>query len=216
MEHAKKLMLVEPKMYKASMREKTLSKLDEDIESTLNSDLEDGEKAARYIESLRRYKYYGDSGIADKKGEKSNVESEILATISIEDRHRAKRILEHLKRDTSFKIGDEGEIIYKQQKIDKSHVGDLLNDVLQKKSTEEGPLGWKEFSSTLYSSGVPKNLISNPARGKQQITETVRRKARQRQSTPTREWTLGADAKRAKRVVKKPKWFGYDEDNDEL
>ena len=35
MEHAKKLMLVEPKLFRPSMREKTLSRLDEEIEKTL-------------------------------------------------------------------------------------------------------------------------------------------------------------------------------------
>jgi len=60
MEHAKKLMLVEPKLFRASMREKTLSRLDEEIENTLNSELSDSDKALKYIDALRRYKYYGE------------------------------------------------------------------------------------------------------------------------------------------------------------
>lgn len=197
-------------MYKASMREKTLSKLDEDIENTLNSDLDDGEKAARYIDSLRRYKYYGESAIADKKKEeeKPSAESEILATVSADQRHKAKRILDHLKRDSSFKIGDEGEIIYKQQKIHKSHVGDLLNDVLQKKTAEEGPLGWQEFASTLKSLHIPKDLITNPARWKE-IAESAKRKNR-RQSSVADFTPL---ITRQKRVTKRPRWLAYDEDD---
>jgi len=140
------------------------------------------------------------------------VESEILDTISSVHRHRAKRILDYLKRDTSFKIGDEGEIIYKQQKIDKSHVGDLLNDVLQKKSTEVGPLGWQEFASTLKSLRVPKDLISNPARVKQ-IVGSVKRKVRRRD--PAHGRNFGADTTRPKRVIKRPRWTGYDNDDDD-
>src|SRR5258708_8117491 len=123
MEHAKKLMLVEPKLYKASMREKTLSNLDEEIENTLNSDLEDGENALKYIDALRRYKYYGEP-VAEKKIEKASAESEILSADSSVQRHKATRLLDHLKRYENFKIRDEGELIYKQQKLHKSHVGD--------------------------------------------------------------------------------------------
>ena len=58
MEHAKKLKLVEPKLFCPSMREKTLTRLDEEIEKTLNSDLPDGEKAIKYIEALILFKIF--------------------------------------------------------------------------------------------------------------------------------------------------------------
>jgi len=38
MENTKKLLLVDPKLYRPSMRDKTLSKLDEEIDLTLNAD----------------------------------------------------------------------------------------------------------------------------------------------------------------------------------
>src|SRR6266581_8662394 len=166
MEHAKKLMLVEPKLYRASMREKTLSRLDEEIENTLNSELSDSDKALKYIDALRRYKYYGEEPQKKEKEKSAGEESEILATVSGARRHKAKQILDHLKRDPSFKIGDEGEIIYKQQKLYNSRVGDLLNDILQKKSTvtDGGPLGWQEFSDSLKSLGVSRDLVENSDR----------------------------------------------------
>jgi len=117
-------MLVDPKMYKASMRDKKLSKLDEKIEQTLNSELSDGDKALNYIDALQRYKFYGLEPSVDKKEEKDEkmAESEILATVSSDVRHKAKRLMDHLKRDSSFKIGGEGEIIYNQQNFLHSHV----------------------------------------------------------------------------------------------
>ncbi len=204
MDHAKKFMLVEPKMYKASMREKTLSKLDEDIENTLNSDLDDSEKALKYIDSLRRYKYYGETD-SEKKVEKPSLESEILSTVSIGQRHKAKRLLDHLKRDANFKIGEEGEIVYKQQKLHRSHVGDLLNDVLSKTNSEDGPLGWEEFASSLKSLAVPKDLVENPRRWKHIRTESPPppppRKVR---ATPMTTRAI------AKRRLRKQKWLNYD------
>ena len=105
MEHAKKLMLVEPRSYRASMREKTLSRLDEDIEKTLNSDIGDAEKAHLYIEALRKYKHFdsSSSALAEKKTDEKLSETDILATVPVNQRHRAKRLLEHLKRDPSIK-----------------------------------------------------------------------------------------------------------------
>ena len=78
MEHAKKLMLVDPRLFRLSMREKTLSKLDEEIEQTLSSDLVDSEKALRYIAALKKYKYYESS---KREETEVDVESKILSTI---------------------------------------------------------------------------------------------------------------------------------------
>jgi hypothetical protein len=162
MEHAKKLMLVDSKSFRPSMREKTLSNLDVEIEQTLNSEISDQEKAYKYIEALRKYKYY-DVQTADKNiDEKSKSESNILDVVSSEQRHKAKRILDHLKRDANFQINNQGEIIYKQQTLNRSHIGDLLNEALKKKSIlADSPIGWRQFLNSLKELAVPKDLIEN-------------------------------------------------------
>ena len=161
-EHTKKLMLVDLKLFRQSMREKTLSNLDVEIEKTLSSEISDQEKAYKYIEALRKYKYYDAPATDEKIVEKSNSESNILESISVQQRHKAKRLLDHLKRDVNFKIKDDGEIIYKQQTLNNSQIGDLLNEVLKKKSTlADAPIGWREFSDSLKELAVPKDLIEN-------------------------------------------------------
>src|SRR5918994_4545038 len=58
MEHAKKMVLVEPRQiekWKQTMVEKTLSKLDGDIYEILHRDVADDEKAKLYSNSLSRY-----------------------------------------------------------------------------------------------------------------------------------------------------------------
>ena len=167
MEFSKKLMLVDPKLYRASMREKTLSRLDEDIEQTLNSELSDEEKATNYIAALRRYKYFG---IPPKVEPKVDIESEILETVPAAYRYKAKRLMEHLKRDPSIQIGEKGELIHNQQKIEDSHLGDLLNEVIQKKPPQPTPQelgvkGWEEFESALKGYNLSKDLSENLERG---------------------------------------------------
>ena len=55
MEHAKKMILVDPQFYRPSMTEKALNGLDGQISSILSSDLPDDVKAKRYAEAVRRY-----------------------------------------------------------------------------------------------------------------------------------------------------------------
>ena len=58
MEHAKKFVLVDPRMYRPSMPEKRLSSLDEEIHSILNNDLPDDQKANLYMTKLNKFKSY--------------------------------------------------------------------------------------------------------------------------------------------------------------
>ena len=58
MEHAKKYVLVDPQMYRPSLPEKSLSSLDHDIQSTLNSQLPDDEKVKMYLSALKKFKAY--------------------------------------------------------------------------------------------------------------------------------------------------------------
>jgi hypothetical protein len=72
MEHAKKLMLVDPSVYERqqlpqqqqqqqSMPQKTLSYMDKEISETLNGDASDDVKAKLYIAVLKKYKAFDDN-----------------------------------------------------------------------------------------------------------------------------------------------------------
>jgi len=192
------------------MKEKTLTKLDKEIEQTLSSELPDSEKAVKYIAALRRYKYF-DSPV--KEEAKVDVEEDILSTVPITQRHKAKRLLEHLKRDTSVQIGEKGEFIYRQQKLPLSHVGELLNDVLQKKlSKGESPKGWRKFAETLKTLDVPRDLIENTDRWKYMHAPAVRaKKLKKPTPVPTRE-PLPRTRKRATPYKRLPiRWASYDD-----
>ena len=163
MEHAKKLMLIEPKLLKQSMRDRTLSRLDEEIHQTLDSDLSDNEKAVKYIAALKKYKYYEsppEKAIQKEKEEKESVESDVLESVPSTNKYKAKQLLDRLKEDPDVRINREGEFIYRQRKIPKSRVVDLINDVILKKSTESPP-GWEEFSDSLKAVNAPRKLVAN-------------------------------------------------------
>ena len=121
MEHAKKLMLIENKLFRPSMREKTLTRLDEEIERTLHSDLPDNEKAIKYMESLRQYKYYKSPHTNFGEETEENAESKVLSSFSVAQKHKAKRLLEHLKWDKDVQISKKGGLVYKEQKIQQSY-----------------------------------------------------------------------------------------------
>src|SRR6266516_5406275 len=56
MEHTKKLVLVDPRFSRPTMKDKVLSGLDNDISSILNSDASDEAKAYSYMSALSRFK----------------------------------------------------------------------------------------------------------------------------------------------------------------
>src|SRR6266516_1594948 len=56
MEHTKKLILVDPRFSRPTMKDKVLSRLDDDISSILDSDVSDEVKARNYASALSRFK----------------------------------------------------------------------------------------------------------------------------------------------------------------
>ena len=79
MEHAKKYVLVDPQVYRPTMPEKSLSALDQVIQSMLNSELPDDEKAKLYVSTRKRFKAYDKS--AKPQPPKPNIESELVGTM---------------------------------------------------------------------------------------------------------------------------------------
>jgi hypothetical protein len=178
MNHAKKLMLIDPKMYRPSMRDKSLSAIDSDIEATLHSDLPDDEKAKRYAATLKRFKAYEEPKI-EKPPVIDQLESNVLQSVPPNQAYKAKRLMQQIKREPNIDWSKEGELIYKQTKIPNSSIVDLMSDVLKTKSTDL-PIGWEEFASGLAK--APQDLIAN----------TDRRKYIRDPSTPKRkklQWT---------------------------
>ena len=73
---------------------------------------------------------------------------------------KARRLMEHLKRDISWTA--RGELIHEGVPVAGSNVMDLVNDLLHKRKTD--PTGWQPFARQLRAINLPMELVGNVAR----------------------------------------------------
>ena len=166
MEHAKKYVLVDPLIHQqtlaASVKQSSthaeqtvikLGELDNDIQTTLNSQLPDDEKAKLYMTALRKYKAYNKKPTQPKL----NLETELAGSLPPNQQHKAKKLLRLIKENPDIDWSDKGELIYRQTLVPKSHVSDLFVDAIADKKPVQGPIGWETFDSGL--DAVPSTLV---------------------------------------------------------
>jgi hypothetical protein len=192
MEHAKKMVLVEPRQiekWKETMLDKTLSKLDGDIYSVLHRDIPDDEKAKLYTNSLSRYlkldkptpdtksfsllDILGSGGDVDATAATSTaatsvtstpIETQVLGTVPKKWHSQASRLLTHIKNNPDISWSDKGELVLKNTTLPKTHAVDLINDLLRKRTTTSKPTGWKQLADILKDDNIPHELIGNEDR----------------------------------------------------
>ena len=163
MQNAKKYVLVDPQFAKATMKQKTLGKLDTDIDSILNSDASDYEKALNYTAALTVYRNFNFPSEAKPKVIEK-LEPEVLESLPIAQKYKAKRIIKRLKQRPEVDWGSDGELIFRQTKIPKSNIVDLIDDVTKNTTLEEAPVGWQALAAALKSAETPRDLVPNKAR----------------------------------------------------
>jgi hypothetical protein len=163
MEHAKKFVLMDPRFAKPTMKEKTLGGLDGEIDNILNSDQSDDIKAQNYAVALRRYRNYSQPSLP-KVPNIDKLETEVLQSVAPTKKYKAKRLIKRLKHQKDVDWSSDGELIYQQEKIPKSNIVDLIDDVLTAKSVEAPPPGYEALASALHAAETPRDLISNAAR----------------------------------------------------
>jgi len=182
MEHAKKMVLVEPRQiekYKETPLDKVLSKLDGQIYDILHKDIPDDEKAKLYSASLNRYLDINkptfltkfESTVKESKDSEpanvgDDVESTVLEMIPKTLRSRTLQLLKHIKNNPDISWSGKGELILKNTVVPKSHAIDLLNDLVRKRVSTPAPTGWKQLADVLKEQNVPRELIGNDDRWK--------------------------------------------------
>ena len=162
------MMLVEPNFYRPTTTEKTLTGLDKEMQEILHSSVPDDVKIKQYPQALKMFVSYhenqANSAISKKKEEEPEpprlTESDIMDFCAAESRHKAKRLLEHIKRSTKLKYNNKGEVIFDDQPIAQSNIIDLVETTL-KKRTAEKPAGWAEFADFLKEISVPRKIVAN-------------------------------------------------------
>ena len=159
MDHVKKYVLMEPQIYRPSLPEKSLTRLDQEIQNTLNSELPDDEKAKLYLSALHRFKAYDNS--AKPPPPKLNLETELAGALHPSQQYKARKLLRIIKENPDIDWTDKGELIYKQTRVPKSHATDLFEDALSSKRPVDGPIGWEAFDEGLKN--VPPTLVKRRA-----------------------------------------------------
>lgn len=198
MEHAKKMVLVEPRQiekYKETMLDKTLSKLDGEIYNLLHRDIADDEKAKLYSNTLSRYlsldkpiqsKTFTLTDILSSGVQTTNtqndspnpLETQVLQTVPKKWKAQASRLLGHMNANPDITWSDKGELILKDTIIPKTHAVDLINDLLRKRISTANPTGWTQLADVLKEDNIPRELIGNEDRwkyitGEQQASPAV-------------------------------------------
>ena len=190
MDHARKMALVDPRLLDALRSQppptdtvgKIVQTLDEEMKTILDrKDLDDGIKVTLYNQVLQLY-----NGLVDKrvkepirtisvnestKGSKTKDEEEedtpirrleatLLDTVPKSLQVKARRLMEHLKRNVAW--SDRGELVHEGVPIAGSNAVDLVHDLLRKRKTD-APTGWRSLTKQLRTVNIPMELIGNAA-----------------------------------------------------
>ena len=113
----------------------------------------------------------------------NGIEADVVDTVSKTMQVKARRLMEHLKRDIAWTA--RGELIHEGVPIVGSNVVDLVNDLLRERKTD--PIGWQPFARQLRAINLPMELVGNTSRRAyiRQATTTA---------TPSRRTRAGASS----------------------
>ena len=132
----------------------------------------------------------------------SGIEADVVNTVPKTMQVKARRLMEHLKRDIAWTA--RGELIHEGVPIVGSNVVDLVNDLLRERKTD--PIGWQPFARQLRAINLPMELIGNTSRKayiRQATTTTVtpsRRRTRAGASSARRSLSWTPLARRRSRM----------------
>jgi hypothetical protein len=95
----------------------------------------------------------------------SDIEQQILESVSKPGQKRAHSLLKHLKKSSVFTWSPEGEISYRGQAIPQSTIVNLMTEAQRQKPLKncELPPGFDEFAQALKETNTAKAWLTNPA-----------------------------------------------------
>jgi len=170
-EHAKKMILIEPIQLDSFNEKKIVSNLDGEIlYRTSADDVTDelcSNSISRYLDMPKpSLPKEPSTSVTVKESVKEwdNIECMVIDTVPKTWKSRATRLMKHLQSITDVSWNERGELILKQRLIPKTHLVDLVNDLMRKRANITPPVGWKQLASVLRKSKVPQELIGNKDR----------------------------------------------------
>ena len=188
MEYTKKFILVEPREMDKPMPDKILSKLDREMHEIIHRNLAEVEKAKLYSESLSRYltldkpttvtnfiskDVQEEPDSCEDAKESVDIESTIIDMFPKKLQSHASRLLNYIKTIPHIRWSETGELMLKNTIIAKSHVIELISEMLRKGPSNAKPVGWKLFVEALRDYNIPRELIGNAEKWKIINNETT-------------------------------------------
>ena len=180
---------------------KIVQTLDEEMKTILDrKDLDEGTKVTLYNQVLQRYNGLVDKRVKEPirtisvnestKGSKTRdeetkdeekedtpirrLEATVLDTVPKSLQVKARRLMEHLKRNVAW--SDRGELVHEGVPIAGSNAVDLVHDLLRKRKTD-APTGWRSLAKQLRTVNIPMELIGNAARRTYIQTDSLSRRS---------------------------------------
>ena len=170
-----------------------LNGLDHQIQEVLkNDELTDEEKVREYSQSLQNYlTYYKqrkaeplkvkiDSPVqvkptpASENTEKTEdvtqqavedaIERDIITALPKTLKDRGRLLIDKIKENpTVMRWDDKGQLIFEDESLSGSHIGDLVSDILRNRRGFN-PIGWETFARGLAKINAPEDLVRNERR----------------------------------------------------
>ena len=139
-----------------------VNRMDGNLSDILQKDVSDYDKEKLYSQEMSRYLTmrhqqqhpHRDVPVSSFQPEMSSVPKMY--------RNKAEGLLQYLKSDKDVTWDDEGHVYVDQQKMDRSHILDLIHDAMRLRKKVQRPHGWRELSSHLKRTNVPRELVGNP------------------------------------------------------
>ena len=179
---------------------KIVQALDEEMKTILDrKDLDDGTKVTLYNQVLQWYNDLVDNRVKEPvrtiavnestEGSKARDEKEdmkeedapirrleatVLDTVPKSLQAKARRLMEHLKRNVAW--SDRGELVHEGVPIAGSNAVGLVHDLLRKRKTD-APTGWRSLAKQLRTVNIPLELIGNAARRTYIQTDSLSRRS---------------------------------------
>ena len=133
--------------------QKEMSKLDEEIDQILKSDLEESEKIKHYNQILQKYLSLKEKTTPTRlviEEEKPIPAKDILKRFTKKNLIQAKKIFESIENNSSASWHSKGELIFKKIHIPQSNIKNLITNKI-KKETKPSPSS-EQFQSLIWES----------------------------------------------------------------
>lgn len=196
MEHAKKMMLVEPSVLERlnninQNQPDVINHLDSEMKKILDvKNISDNEKWTLYNQALQKYLNFMKSTREpikiplieyDQNKKAYQFGQNILAPLPKQLQPKAQALLNILS-NKGITWNEMGNVAYDGNIIVGSNIIDLITDLMKSSKSTTEPVGWKNFADILYQINVPRALVVNTKRLKYINEKSTQRSETQRET----------------------------------